>query len=164
MSTPPPVVTFNFDNFAQAYPEFADVNPVRAQSMFSIAEQSLLDNTGGSPVQDANYLTQLFYMLVAHLLTIFKPVPGPSGNNAPVGRMNSAAQGTVNVGFEYNIPEGSAIAAWYNTTQYGAMFWMATARFRSARYYASGSSGIGRAHAYGSQPFNVPGGNVPNGI
>jgi hypothetical protein len=157
LSTPPYIVTFNFDAFAQAWPEFATVDPVRAQSMFNIAQLSLLDNTGGSPVQDINILTQLFNMLVCHLLTVFGRSAPVGANNTPVGRMSSATQGTVNVSFEYKIPEGSAIAAWFNTTQYGAMYWMATARYRSARYFASGSSGIGSAHRYGSTPIIIPG-------
>jgi hypothetical protein len=45
MSTPPYLVTFNFDQFALEYPEFATVDPVRAQSMFNIAQLSILDNT-----------------------------------------------------------------------------------------------------------------------
>lgn len=158
MSTPQPyIVTFNFDNFALEYPEFATVNPVRAQSMFNLAQTTLLDNTGGSPVKDPVAMAQYFNMLVAHLLTIFGATAPPRANNTPVGRMSAATQGTVNVSFEYKIPEGSAIAAWYNTTQYGAMYWMATARYRSARYMASGSSGIGRSHAYGSTPVVIPG-------
>jgi hypothetical protein len=96
-------------------------------------------------------------MLVAHMLTIFGRVAPAGANNTPIGRMSSATQGTVNVSFEYKIPEGSALAAWFNTTQYGAMFWVATARFRSARYMASGSSGIGRSHAYGAAPVVIPG-------
>ncbi len=157
MSTPPYLVTFNFDQFALEYPEFATVDPVRAQSMFNIAQLSILDNTGGSPVKSVSTLAELFNMLVAHMLTIFGRVAPAGANNTPIGRMSSATQGTVNVSFEYKIPEGSALAAWFNTTQYGAMFWVATARFRSARYMASGSSGIGRSHAYGASPVVIPG-------
>lgn len=157
MSTPPYIVIFDFDAFALDFPEFAGVDPVRAANFFNLAQMSLLDNTGGSPVKDPNVLTKLFNMLVAHLLTIFGPVAPVAANNTPVGRMASATQGTVNVSFEYKIPEGSALAAWFNTTQYGAMFWMATARYRSARYFASGSSGIGHAHAYGTRPVIIPG-------
>lgn len=157
MSTLPYIVTFDFDAFALDFPEFATVDPVRAANFFNFAQMSLLDNTAGSPVKDANVLTKLFNMLVGHLLTIYGPVAPVRANNTPVGRMSAATQGTVNVSFEYKIPEGSALAAWYNTTQYGAMFWMATARYRSARYFASGSSGIGGAHAYGSCPIIIPG-------
>lgn len=147
-------------DFKLAYPEFTSVADVRCTSMFSIAEQSLLDNTDNSPVMDVDYRTQLFYMLVAHLLLIFGQTAPATANNAPPGRLSSATEGTVSSSFEYQMPQGSAMAAWYIQTKYGAMFWTATARFRSARYYASGNSGIGGAVAYGSTPFNVPAGVV----
>lgn len=163
MSTPNYLVTFNFDQFALEYPEFATVNPTRAQSMFNIAQLSILDNTGGIPGITVQQLGELFNMLVAHMLTIFGRSAPVGANNTPIGRMASATQGTVTVSFEYKIPEGSALAPWFNTTQYGAMFWIATARFRSARYYPSGNSGIGGARNYGAAPFFVPNGGAPGG-
>jgi hypothetical protein len=56
------------------------------------------------------------------------------------------------------MPVGSAMAAWYCQTGYGLEFWTASAPYRSARYMASGNSGIGRAQAYDGYPVNVPGG------
>jgi hypothetical protein len=162
MSTPNYLVTFDFAQFALEYPEFATVNPVRAQSMFNMAQLSLLDNYGGLPIA-VPQLAELFNMLVAHLLTLFGREAPVGANNTPVGRMSAATQGTVNVAFEYKIPEGSSLSPWYNTTQYGAMFWIATARFRSARYYAAGNSGIGIARNFNAPPFYVPGGNAPGG-
>jgi hypothetical protein len=70
MSTPNYLVTFDFAQFALEYPEFATVNPVRAQSMFNMAQLSLLDNYGGLPIA-VPQLAELFNMLVAHLLTLF---------------------------------------------------------------------------------------------
>ena len=154
------VVVFDPVAFVAEYPEFTSVTNGRMLSMFTIAEQSLLDNTDGSPVMDLNYRTQLFYMLVAHLLLIFGQAAPATANNAPPGRLSSATEGTVSSSFEYQMPQGSAMAAWYIQTKYGAMFWTATARFRSARYIASGASGIGRSIAYGSLPFNVPAGII----
>lgn len=153
------VILFVPADFKTFYPEFGATPDARAVSMFTIAEQSLLDNTTGAPVMDENYRTQLFYMLVAHLLTIFGGGGcGSAGtSNAPPGRLSSATEGTVSTSFEFDIPSGSAMAPWFNQTKYGALFWMATARFRSAQYYGL-SSGVGFAQAYGVPTFNRPGG------
>jgi signal transduction histidine kinase len=51
-----------------------------------------------------------------------------------VGRINSATTGSVTVASENNYPPGSA--QWWQTTKYGAMFWAATAGFRTFRYSA----------------------------
>lgn len=153
------VVTFSPTAFRTAYPEFTAVSDARATDMFTIASFSILDNTDNSPVMDVNYRTQLFYMLVAHMLLILGTSDTPLLNNAPPGRISSATQGTVTSQFEYIIPQGSAMSAWFTQTKYGAMYWMATARFRSARIYANGNSGIGISQAYG-QPLvqTTPGG------
>jgi hypothetical protein len=149
------VVTFDPAAFAAAYPEFATVPQARTTAMFTIAEQSILDNTDNAPVMDVNYRTQLFYMLIAHLLLIFGPQAPSAPNNTPPGRVANATEGTVSVGYAYEIPQGSAMAAWFNQTKYGALYWMSTARFRSAQYMSTGTSGVGEAVAYGAPP--VPG-------
>lgn len=157
------VIVFDPVAFLATYPEFSTapntVSQARATLMFTIAENAILDNTDGSPVMDPNYRTQLFYMLVAHLLLLFGTSDTPTLNNAPPGRISSATQGTVTSQFEYIIPQGSAMAAWFLQTKYGALFWTATARFRSARIYQNGQSGIGMAQSYGAPTiFTLPGG------
>lgn len=152
------VVTFDPSAFKAEYPEFSGASDARCTNMFTIASQAYLDNTDNSPVMDVNYRTQLFYMLVAHLLLMLQTSDAPTLNNAPPGRLNNASEGTVSSAFEYDLPAGSAMAAWFVQTKYGAMYWTSTARFRSTIYIANGSSGIGAARAYGFQTFNVPGG------
>lgn len=154
------VVTFVPAAFRTAYPEFAAVSDARATDMFTIASASMLDNTDNSPVMDVNYRTQLFYMLVAHMLLILGTSDAPLLNNAPPGRISSATQGTVTSQFEYTIAPGSSMSAWFTQTKYGAMYWMATAPFRSARIYANGSSGTGFSQAYGQPTVILPPGGV----
>jgi len=151
------IVTFDPTAFRAEYPEFASVSDARADNMFLIASQALLDNVDNNPQMDPTFRTQLFYMLVAHLLLIFGDSDAPTANNAPPGRLNSATEGTVSSQFEYILPQGSAMAAWFVQTKYGAMYWTATARFRSARYFGL-SSGVGFSKAYGAPYFNIPGG------
>lgn len=153
------IVTFDPAAFKVAFPEFAAYSDARLNLFFAMASQSILDNTDNSPVMDVDYRTQLFYMLVAHLCLLFGSGTGtPSGGAVPPGRLSSASEGTVSSSFEYNIPAGSAMAAWFNQTKYGAMYWMATARFRSAQYFVVGNSGVGFARDFCAPPVNVPGG------
>lgn len=154
------VVTFVPAAFRTAYPEFTAVTDARATDMFTISSMSILDNTDNSPVMDVNQRTQLFYMLVAHMLLILGTSDTPLLNNAPPGRLSSATQGTVTSQFEYLIAPGSSMSAWFTQTKYGAMYWMATARFRSARIYANGNSGIGYAKAYGQPTIQTTPGGV----
>lgn len=155
------VVIFDPNAFRTEYPEFNTapnvVSDARANNMFLIASTTLFDNTNGSPVMDLTQRTQLFYMLVAHLLLLYGVSDTPTLNNAPPGRINSATQGTVSTQFEYQVPQGSAMMAWYLQTKYGALFWTATAPFRSAKYFGF-SSGVGFSKAYGAPFFNIPGG------
>lgn len=143
--------------FIGAFPEFSAVPFPRTQALFSLAECTLLDNTPGSPVVDICYRTHLFYLLMGHLLLLLGSSP-TTPDNTPPGRLSTATEGTITAGFEYLIPAGSMSAPWYLQTKYGALYWTATVRFRSLRYVANGSSGIGFAQAYGAAPVNVPGG------
>lgn len=152
------IVVFDPAAFKVAYPEFTALSDARCTAMFTIAEQGILDNTDNSPVMALDYRTQLFYLLVAHLLTLF--AVNADGSERPVGRVDSATEGTVSVGFAYELPAGSAMAPWFNQTKYGALYWMMTAQFRSLRYVVAGDSGIGQARAFGATPFNVPAGVI----
>ena len=156
------VATFDPAAFKTAWPEFAGVADARCTSMFNIAATTILDNTDNSPVMDATARLNLFYLLVGHLLVLYgaAPIVRADGtlNNTPPGRISSATQGSVSTSFELQMPQGSAVAAWYNQTQYGSMYWTATAQWRRFTYLPSGGSGIGTARAYGIPPVNVPGG------
>lgn len=154
------IVVFDPAAFKAEYPEFAAVTDARCVSLFDMAAASVLDNTDGSPVMALPYRTQLFFLLVAHMLAIFGAgAAGSSGAiGKPVGRLSTATEGSVTAAFAYELPVGSAMAAWYNQTPYGALYWMMTAQFRSLRYHVSGDSGTGVARDFNAAPFNVPGG------
>lgn len=155
------VVTFDPTAFKAEYPEFNTapnvVSDARASNMFLIASTTLLDNTDNGPVMDVTQRTQLFYLLVAHLLLLYGTSDAPTLNNAPPGRISSATQGTVTSQFEYQVPQGSAMMAWYLQTKYGALFWTASAPFRSAKYFGT-PSGVGFSQAYGVPFMTIPGG------
>lgn len=153
------IVVFVPADFKAAYPEFVTVPDPRCMVMFNMAAQAILDNTDGSPVMALDYRTQLFWLLVAHMLTLF--AVGADGSERPVGRLDSATEGSVSTGFAFDLPPGSAMAPWFNQTKYGALYWMMTAQFRSMKYFVSGNSGIGDARKFNAPPFNVPGGVIP---
>lgn len=152
------IVVFVPADFKAAYPEFAAVPDPRCMVMFNMAQQAILDNTDNAPVMALDYRTQLFWLLVAHLLTLF--AVGADGSERPVGRIGNATEGSVSIGFDFQLPPGSMMAPWYNQTKYGALYWNLTAQFRSMKYFVTGDSGVGAARAFGAAPFNVPAGVI----
>jgi hypothetical protein len=68
-----------------------------------------------------------------------------------VGRINTASEGTVSVGAEFG-GNGGPTQDWYTSTRYGALYWVATAGYRTAVYipapqdcgpYSGGYGGAG---------------------
>jgi hypothetical protein len=125
------VVTFDPVAFKIAYPAFVNVDDAFLQSCFNEAGL-YLSNTNCSPVQNITKRTLLLWMLTAHIATL-KGALNPDGSTTPVGRLASAAEGSVSIGTEYNAP---GTAAWFIQTQYGAAFWQATSSLRGFRYSA----------------------------
>lgn len=152
------IVVFVPADFKAAYPEFIAVPDARCTVMFDMAAQAILDNTDNSPVMALDYRKQLFWLLVAHTLTLF--ATGADGSQRPLGRVGNATEGSVSIGFAYELPVGSAMAAWFNQTPYGALYWMMTAQFRSMKYFVTGNSGLSDARKYNAPPFNVPAGVI----
>ena len=133
-------VTFNYANWVAAFPTFANVSQAAAQGFFDIATLYYANCgwTGSLPQAPA-----LLNLLVCHIAFLLSPRdangnPSSTGTQpAPtiVGRISSAGEGSVNVGVELN-PSGSPSEAFFSQTQWGLMFWQATAQFRTARYVA----------------------------
>jgi hypothetical protein len=133
-----PIVTFVWANWAAIYPQFAGIGQAAGQNYFN---QACLycDNTPTSPLAgDPTTLTTLLYLLTAHIATLYAQLVDANGNaqNAPVGRISSASQGSVSVTTAYVAPQGD-MAAWLQQTQYGAAYWAATLQYRTARYIPS---------------------------
>ena len=127
------VVVFNYSQWLVAYPEFGNVQMGQAQEFFNRATQ-LCDNTPLSPISNLFTRTLLLNAATAPFAYLF--TPQPDGNIRPVGRIGSAAQGSVNVSLDYVTPK-TATEAFWNQTQYGAYFWAATLTYRSFRYAPS---------------------------
>lgn len=156
MSTPAYRITFSFATFIASFPEFGQIDPAYANSMFLRVQAALVDNTGGSPITDDGVLQQVLFLAVAHLLTLYPCGASRGGSARPPGNITSASQGSVSTGFEVRMPVQSAMAAWWVQTAYGLEFWTVTAPYRSARYFPAGNSGIGHARAFNSPPVFAP--------
>lgn len=126
------VVRFEPAEFKAAYPMFATVADSTLRLYFFYATL-LLNNSCASLVCDAQTRETLLYLLTAHITALFSGVGGqpPSG---VVGRVDTAHEGTVSVGLDMGVT--SQAQAWYLQTQWGAMYWNMTGRFRRFMYVA----------------------------
>lgn len=135
------VVQFSYAQWSALFPAFsATVNQAQAESYFTIAT-TIHRNDGGGPVNNAAQQLNLLNLLTAHVAALFAPqAPGQTPSTL-VGRINSATQGSVSVQAAYsnNVSEQMA---WYIQTQYGAMYWTATAPFRTMRYIPNRNRGV----------------------
>lgn len=126
------VATFDYAAWITLFPEFQGaVSEERAALLFAQAGLLYLNNTDCSPVQDVAMRQQLLYLLVAHLAALSGALDGgkPSGI---VGRVTEATEGSVTVKSDNGMKPGSG--GWYGLTNYGLMFWQATAWLDSGSY------------------------------
>ena len=126
----PGIVTFVPADFKTAYPAFASVPDAVLTGYFGIATL-FLNNSCCSIVQDAPTRALLLNLVVAHIAALLAGENGQPGQGV-VGRINSASEGSVSVSTEMMAKSESA--AYWQQTQYGAMFWQATLVYRTARY------------------------------
>lgn len=133
-------VSFNYALWAARYPEFAAVPEATAAAYF--LEAGLYWRNDGTSL-NPSVGTQTLYMnmLTAHIAALYSQslgalTPGaPQPANTPVGRIASAAEGSVNVSTELATAPGTGgVEAWLAQTKYGLGFWAATAAYRTMRY------------------------------
>lgn len=163
------VVVFDPALFKEAFPEFASVPDARLTVLFSLAT-GIVDNTDASPVVDVVLRTNMFYYIVAHLLTLFGYTSTTGAVVPPigvVGRVASATEGSVSTSLAYSVPT-NASEAWWTQTQYGALYWMLSLPYRSFRYVDLGQSGVGNSVDFLNRGWlrsgRGPGGIPPGGV
>jgi hypothetical protein len=143
------VAPFVPDDWRAAYPEFAAVTDQAAQGYFNTA-CLYLNNTDASrvPCDPVTYQPrqQLLYLLTAHVAELMKPNADGSGSlaNPLVGRISNASEGSVSVATQF---EADKDASWFIQTTYGALYWQATAQYRTA-VYVPRPGGRGRFGGY----------------
>jgi hypothetical protein len=130
-------LAFEYDAFIAAFPGFTGTPGPVAAAQWDMANLYFAnDATNPAVTRGAVVMRQLLNLVTAHLLTLLGyPVTG-GGSGKPagmVGRISSASEGSVSVSAEWK-GSGSPSEEWWLMTQYGAMFWQATAQFRTMRY------------------------------
>lgn len=129
------VVTFDYPTWVQLFPQFAYLSSQQIGLYFNLAEQ-LHRNDGGGPVTDPTTQSNLLNLLTAHIAQLFAPTPNstqPARDPSVVGRITSASEGSVSVATEFPMPSNPS-SAWFMQTQWGTMYWTASAPFRTMRY------------------------------
>lgn len=124
------VVVFDAAAFKVAFPMFSTIADPALSMNFQLATLQL-NNSCSSRVKDAGTRELLLNLLVAHITALAYGENGqpPSGI---VGHINHAQEGSVSVGAGVGVMVYGQ--AYYMQTQWGAMYWQATARFRSMVY------------------------------
>lgn len=127
----PGVATFDYDVWSQRYPGLkCYIGEDLAQSYFDEAGL-YLNNTPLSIVRDVGKRAVLLGMLTAHLALLNLPT-SQGGLGGSVGRVSSASRGSVSISTDFG-PQ-TADAAWFNQTQPGAAFWVATRYLRQMAF------------------------------
>lgn len=142
------IVAFSYPAWLAIYPEFAPtVSAPQAQEYFNLAT-SIHRNDGGGPVNTAAQQLSLLNMLTAHISAMFAAPAAGQQASGIVGRINSASQGSVSVQAAYsnNVSEQMAF---FVQTKYGAMYWIASAPFRTARYVPNRNPGVVGPRSFG---------------
>jgi Protein of unknown function (DUF4054) len=161
--SPPPqpvhgIVQFDAPEFVAVWPEFTGLTNGQMSNAFNLATL-VLNNSCRSRVGDANTRLTLLYMLTAHVLFLVSGTNDGAGTIVPppgvVGRIAQAAEGSVSVAAEYS-SEVSQSEAWFIQTKYGAMFWQATAQYRTMHYVGAPLTGP-NGPGYPFQPWGGAG-------
>ncbi len=134
------IVAFDYDKLIAQFPAMAPVGPQLLEVYWDIAT-TMHGNDGSGPIAKESLQRSLLNMLTAHIAQLFAP-KDPSGNPSAagttsigvVGRVQSATEGSVSIATAALEGFNTAQASWLGQTQYGALYWAATAQFRTMRY------------------------------
>jgi hypothetical protein len=148
------VVQFDYQIWASVFPGLAaSIREPAAQIYWAQAglycensPTSLIPVTvrGGQPVR-----AMILGLITAHLATLFGTING-SAPSGLVGRVASAAEGSVNVAVDM---PGPMSAAWFNTTSFGAAAWQAMGPYRNGLYIAAPQIPLGAQSLPGFGPI-----------
>lgn len=123
-------VAFSYSNWALLFPQFSNLNETQITTLILPIAEGYCRNDGGGPVSNAANQTNLLNLIVAHVAQLmFGSTTDPL--SSLVGRVADAAQGSVRVAVDMPTEPG---AAWFNQTQWGAMFYQMSQAYRTFRY------------------------------
>ena len=119
------VVVFDANEFLALYPQFQNVFTPEQLGVFFNVACLLCDNTPNSKITDLTERKTLLYMLTCHIATL------QQRGTAMPGLITSATEGKVSVSLQTFTKDPN----WYNQTQCGSMYWLATAKYRVGMRY-----------------------------
>lgn len=125
------VVVFDYSVWAARYPELASSVSSTLAGIYFNEATLYLDNSDTSIVTDITVRATLLNMLTAHIAALNAVLNGQASSPI-VGRISNASEGSVSVQTQNDYPPGTV--QWYQQTKYGAAYWGASARYRTARY------------------------------
>lgn len=128
------VVALDAAAWRAAYPQFAEVTDAQVELWWAMATQ-LVDNGPGSPIPydpDAGVTTRqtILWVVMCHLATL-------DARGDMVGRVASAAEGSVNTSLASGL-DGSRAAAWWTQTRCGATAWQLLTAYRAGGMWFHG--------------------------
>lgn len=124
------VVVFVPEEFKVAFPEFATVADAMLTINFNLATLQL--NKGcTSRVVDAQERDTLLNLLTAHITQLRNGINGQPASLV-VGRVSAAQEGSVHA--DLDMGTVTLNAAYFLQTQWGALYWQSTAKYRTAVY------------------------------
>ncbi|GBR56493.1 DUF4054 domain-containing protein [Gluconobacter sphaericus] len=126
------VVTFDYATWSALFPDLATNTSDAQAALYFDQAGDYLNNTPLSPVQNLTKRARLLNLLTAHIAQLMLPVSAGGNGAGTVGRVASASEGSTSIGLDMG--SQSVSAAWFMQTQYGAMFWQATAYLRQMRF------------------------------
>lgn len=119
-------VVFDATEFVIEYREFGDV-PISLLRAFFDRACLLVNNSSSTKLTDAERRQSVLYLLTAHIATLWRKDAGS------VGRVSEATEGSVSAKIEW-AGNSNPARAWYEQTQYGVTYLMATAPYRRFSY------------------------------
>lgn len=125
-------IVFDYAAWAVLFPQFSNLTSDQVTTLVLPLAEQYCRNDGGGPVSSAAIQTTLLNLMVAHVAQLlFGSTTQPV--SPLIGRLDSASEGSVSLHADFP-SAASATEAWFLQTQYGAMFWAATAAYRTMRY------------------------------
>lgn len=151
--TPP--VTFDPAMFRALFPVFDCLTNTQLTAYFAMAGL-YCPNVPQNPFNCTGVLPQLMMLVTAHVAWLLSPkdadgnpsAEGASSGGGLVGRISQATQGSVSVSLEFDATAGGPSEQFFAQTQYGLMFWQATASIRTVRYAARPTIVPGTTYPY----------------
>ncbi len=139
--TTPPIV-FSYETWVAMFPEFAPLTSAQGTGYFTRATTSFAANSCSNPAFGDCRLEGLLYLATSHVAWLNCPKdangnPAATGTIASqlVGRISSAAEGSVNVQTELDFgTDMGALQGYLSQTKYGLEYWAAIQNYRTAQY------------------------------